>query len=324
MEKNNLEGAMALLEGITRKHPELVEAIALKYEIAKKKGEITKAKKLEEILKGLDPSHPVLAIYASRIERRKQAVSSLGNVMMLVSILLILVLSIVSLVLSPNISHFKSLESKIEGVEKYIENVLPNVKPEKNGLKAEDIDRIVRNALKEASIPGTVTVDISPIMAELSKLDRSISRLGESVEAVKSELMRLSAVSTTLVLETKATTPVLTVSGPVQLQSWEKVYKPASELDRAKIYWLAGYIMFLKGNYTEAIRLFNKSDDIVRARYPGVYFQDDCEYYRALSYYMMGDLWQAKKLFEEFISDFPESLYRDDAEYFLRRISGGA
>ncbi len=334
MEKNNLEGAMALLEGVTRKHPELIEAIALKYEIARKKGEVNKARKLEEILRNLDPSHPVLAVYASRSEKRRQIMSDAGNTMMFVSILIILVISIISLVLSPNLTHFNRLEKKIEGVEKSIESILPQIKPEKNNLTAEDIDKIVRNAVKDLKIQiPPVTTNLSTVLKGISKLDEEISKLTSDVNELRSDVNelkfkvdRIASVSTTIVIGTKASSPSEVNLPPelAQLQSWERIYRPSSELDRAKIYWLGGYIMYLKGMYMEAIRLFEKSLDIVKLKYPGVYFHDDCEYYRALSYYELGDFWQAKKLLEEFVNDYPKSPYRDDAEYFLKRIGGGA
>ena len=323
MTKQNFEGALALLEGITRKHPELIEAIALKYEIARRKGDISKARRLEEILKSVDPSHPVLAVYATRSERRKQVAFGLESLLMLISILVVLVISIVSLILTPKISHFQSLENKLSDVEKAIESVIPQIKPSKNGLTAQDVERVVKSALEETLSevkPATVSIDLSGVMAGINEIKAELSNLSVGMREVMKELKNIEMVPATVVAYAPST-PV-ELSEVAQLQNWERVYKPASELDRAKIYWLAGYIMYLKGMYGDAVRLFNKSLDIVRAKYPAVYFRDDCEYYRALSYYMMGDLWQAKKLFEEFIIRFPRSQYADDAQYFLDRIGG--
>ena len=100
----------------------------------------------------------------------------------------------------------------------------------------------------------------------------------------------------------------------------ERVYKPSTDLDAAKIYWLAGYIMYLREDFKTAVDLFKKSLKIINEKFPHVYFHDDCYYYMALSYYLMGDYRNAKRLFESFIKEFPKSEYVDDAERFLKKI----
>jgi len=103
----------------------------------------------------------------------------------------------------------------------------------------------------------------------------------------------------------------------------EEIYRPSSQLDSAKITWLAGYILFLRGSYDDAIDLFKRVLQIVEKKFPKVYFHDDCYYYLALSYYMKGDFEEARKLFTEFAKLFPNSLYADDAKFFLEKIRGG-
>ncbi len=330
--KNNLEGALALIEGITRKHPELLEAIALKYEIAKKKGETTKAKRIEEIIKGIDPSHPVLAVYGVRREKKVSS-QPITNALMLVSIMIVLALSIISLLVTPNLSHIKKIENKVESLEKTIEKAMPDIKNRKY-LTAEDVRNIVKEELKsiaKAEDIESIKSDIESIASEVANLYSAfdtfkgdMSKVSRDISYIKDRIEKISFPATVVVAGSPTYSRVALASGGEDIfENWEKIYKPSSELDRAKIYWLAGYAMYLKGKYRTAVRLFEKCLDIVEAKFPRVYFHDDCFYYRALSYYMMGDYWQAHKLFNEFIIEFPRSQYADDARYFLKKISGG-
>jgi len=53
LENRNVQGALSLLENISKNYPELVEAIALKYELARKRNDKMRIKRYEEILKKL-------------------------------------------------------------------------------------------------------------------------------------------------------------------------------------------------------------------------------------------------------------------------------
>ena len=78
--------------------------------------------------------------------------------------------------------------------------------------------------------------------------------------------------------------------------------------------------MYLREDFKTAVDLFKKSLGIIDRKFPNVYFHDDCYYYMALSYYLMGDYKSAKKFFEDFIKKFPKSEYVDDVERFLKKI----
>ncbi len=324
MEKKNYEGAFALLEGITKDYPELVEAVALKLEIARRRGDRARVQSLEELLEALDPTHPALLQRAP-----KKKVSTFGAFEYTVVIMsaVILALSLMIMMSVPSKAFIKEemgkigsskvsvdlkpLEEKIEKVRSDLEGAIGRIEvPEVVGI--DEIEGVVRKVVKDelkglkediskelSSIKitegGTVSVDIEPLKNEIERLSRVVEEMKKKLDGYFAP-------------------PIL---------PGEKVYKPSTKLDAAKIYWLAGYIMYLRNDFKSAVDLFRKSLTIIEVEFPHVYFHDDCFYYMALSYYMMGDYETAGKLFKELIREFPKSEYVDDAQLLLEKIGGG-
>ncbi len=321
MEKKNYEGAFALLEGITKDYPELVEAVALKLEIARRRGDRTRAQSLEELLEALDSTHP--SLMSKKTTKRKEHTFGAFEYTVVIISAVILAVSLMALFSIPSKAfieeklagvsrsqivkaqvNLKPVENKIDENYKKLESSIENLKAPQISL--DDIEKVVSRVLDEKlkSIKVTqaqgqqnqkvvsASVDLKPLVERLSSLEREIKDLKKSVSGY--------------------ITPAILPG--------EKVYKPSSELDTAKIYWLAGYIMYLRGDFKTAVNLFQKSLNIVDKKFPHVYFHDDCYYYLALSYYVMGDRENARKYFENFIKKFPKSGYVEYAKIFLKKI----
>ncbi len=321
MEKKNYEGAFALLEGITKDYPELVEAVALKLEIARRRGDRARAQSLEELLEALDSTHP--SLMSRKSSKRREHVFGAFEYTVVITSAVILAVSLMALFSMPSKSfieeklagvskpqivkaqvNLKPVESKIDESYKKLENSIASLKAPQISLDdiEKAVSRVLDEKLKSLKVVQTqnqqsqkavsVSVDLKPIVEKLSNLEKDIKDLKKSVNGF--------------------ITPVILPG--------EKVYKPSSELDSAKIYWLAGYIMYLKGDFKTAVNLFQKSLNIVSKKFPNVYFHDDCYYYLALSYYVMGDRENARRLFESFIRKFPKSGYVEYAKIFLKKI----
>ncbi len=324
IEKKNYEGALALLEGITKDYPELVEAVALKLEIARRRGDRAKAQSLEQLLEALDSTHPSLI---SKPQKKAPSFGAFEYVVIILSSV-ILALSLMVLFTVPT--------------KAFIEERLKFEKPGKIDLTGiekritSETERVIE-AVKGIEIPEVPKVDVQKIAEEVSKavsksLNEKISELEKAIKEVKPTVPSTTVASVDLKpLEAKIERLASIVEemkkrvdgyfAPPILPG-ERVYKPSTKLDAAKVYWLAGYIMYLKKEYKSAVDLFVKSLRIIEENFPHVYFHDDCYYYLALSYYMMGDYENAKKHFENFIKEFPKSEYVDDAQMFLKEIGG--
>ncbi len=313
MEKKNYQGALALLEGITKDYPELLEAFALKYEVYMKRGDKTKAKALEAVIKRLDPSHPVLL---EDIHRDRFSLQNVLEPVILGAIIAVLVLSLVILVVMPK-GELSLPESSIGRISAQVSRVASDVKFSKDELlsaisaNGEDLRNSIAVMLSDVS--KDVKGNIESLSRSVSDLERRIGGVEAKIKDLEKSVSELSGR-----LPSASAIPLRYVLVP-----GEEVYRPSSELDRAKIAWLAGYVLFLKGSYDDAIDLFNSSLGIIEKKFPRVYFHDDCYYYLALSYYMKGDVDKAKKFFAEFKKLFPRSEYVDDADFFLEKLSGG-
>ncbi len=320
MEKKNYEGAFALLEGITKDYPELVEAVALKLEIARRRGDRARVQSLEELLEALDSTHPSL-ISRKPLKKRESTFGAFEYTIVIISAV-ILAVSLMALFSIPSKAFIeekfanvnkpqiiktqvdlKPVENKIDESYKKLEKSIETLKAPQISLS--DIEKVISKVLDEKlkalKIVQTQnqqgqkissSVDIKPLVEKLSSIENEIKDLKKRMNGYFAP-------------------PVL---------PGERVYKPSTDLDAAKIYWLAGYIMYLREDFKTAVDLFRKSLKIINEKFPHVYFHDDCYYYMALSYYLMGDYKDAKRLFESFIKEFPKSEYVDDAERFLKKI----
>jgi len=345
--KGNYQGTIALLESITRDYPELVEAIALKYETYLKRGDTSKAKEMEEILRRFDASHPALI-------ESKSSGSSVKNFplwIMAVAMVVLIVMVSVLITKQPNLSSMKSdiatevktevekqlsmqmstLYDKIENVKKDLE-----IKLEKNTNKTEKvfeklslIEKLQNNLktsietkLNYQGEKGEKTLNIDEIVSKVDKVLENVDLTLKKLNSLEKNIFTVQSSITKLYSHVEGS-PKVSPSLKSVLVPGEMVYKPSSELDRAKIYWLAGYIMYLKNQYNDAIDLFNKALKIVDVLYPHVYFHDDCIYYLGLSYYMEMKYETAEKYFKLLKKKFPDSQYIDDAELFMKSIPGG-
>lgn len=80
-----------------------------------------------------------------------------------------------------------------------------------------------------------------------------------------------------------------------------------------------GYTFYKKSttdSYQKAIDQF----DISIKYKKDAYFTDDAYYYRAVSYYKLGNMDEAKKAFENLIKDFADSDRVDDATWYLKKF----
>ena len=346
--KGNYQGTIALLEGITKNYPELVEAIALKYETYMKRGDISRAKEIEKILKSFDASHPTL----TESKPSKTSVKDFSLLVMSITIAVLIVIIALLFAKLTNLSNIKAgvtaelktevkkelsaqispLYNKIEGVKKDLE-----VKAEENIEKTNKLYEKLSSIEKlQKSMKESIEANLNhqseeeearatSIEAMISKADevlkdvnlvlKKLDSLGEGVLTLQSSITKLNSY---VKKYSKLSPPLKSVLVP-----GEMVYKPSSELDKAKIYWLAGYIMYLRNQYSDAIDLFKKALKIINALYPHAYFHDDCVYYLGLSYYMETKYEIARKYFELLKREFPYSQYIDDAELFIKSIPGG-
>ncbi|MCD6450631.1 MAG: tetratricopeptide repeat protein [Thermotogaceae bacterium] len=346
--KGNYQGAVALLEGITRDYPELVEAIALKYETYIKTGNTSKAKELEEILRRFDVSHP--ALIESKPSRTGLNFPVLATVVTLVVIVVVLGVMILSNIYSVSSAESKvadtvrvelkhelsmqisALSSEIKNLEKNLETkIRENTRKldelyEKAGLIEEVQNNLISSIEEKFNQEGKNRVlgvpDLDKVASDTGEILKNVNLTLNKLDFVKESLITLESSVTNLyylVMRQQAVFPSLkSILVPDEI-----IYKPSSELDKAKIYWLSGYIMYLKNQYDDAIELFHESLKIVDVLYPHVYFHDDCIYYLGLSYYMNMEYDKAKRYFELLKKEFPESQYIDDAEFFMKSISGG-
>ncbi len=301
--KGNYQGALSLLGNITKDYPELVEAIALKYEIYKKRGDKEKAKEILQVLKKLDDSHPTL-VSSERVRNVRSVKWFEPVVVGLLCVILILNLFVVFT--KNHVVDIGNLENGIVLSNEKLNNVEKNLK-ELKSIIGSFSERII-DSIKD--LKSTFYIEIDSLKDEFKKQNETMAR----IENVLTKMEAVQKEGKFAVKETDL---------KYVLMPGEEVYKPSTTLDMAKIAWLAGYIMYLKERYDDAIELFEKSLKIVRAYYPKVYFRDDCEYYLALTYYMKGDKKKALNLFKTFVERFPESEYVDDAKIFIAAITGG-
>jgi len=313
VENRNIRGALSLLENVSKNYPDLVEAVALKYELARRRNDKVRMKRYEEILKKLDPSHPVLI-------RRGGTPVSLFETVTMILVIAILAINLVLFLRPPsavdtkeiaravkNAVNMEEMEASLSEIREGVKDIRVNV-----GERVPELVADVKNISSRIEILDTVSEIVrrndetfasfqEDLMDFLNSLDKKLADLGTKIESMKASI----------------STPGTPTSGTPAAGGPVVTTAPAT-YDRARVLWFQGYIFYLKGNYDRAIDIFNAAIGILERR--TAYYEDDCYYYRALSYYFKGDKDNAKKLFNDFITRFPESDYADDAEYFIKRI----
>jgi len=313
VENRNIQGALSLLENISKNYPDLVEAVALKYELARRRNDRIRMKRYEDILKKLDPSHPVLA-------QKRETPVSLFETVTLVLVIAILAINLILFLKPPSAVDTKEIARvvksavNVERMEASLNEIREGVKDIKVnvGERIPELVADVKNIFSRIEILDTVSEIVrrndetfasfqKDLMDFLNSLDKKLADLGTKIESIKASA------------SAPATSGTPAAGGPV-------VTTAPITYDRARVLWFQGYIFYLKGNYDKAIDIFNTAIGILETEGRTAYYEDDCYYYRALSYYFKGDKANAKKLFSDFITRFPESDYADDAEYFIRRI----
>ena len=323
MEKKNYEGALALLEGITKDYPELVEAVALKLEIARRRGDRAKAQSLEQLLEALDSTHPSLI---SKSQKKAPSFGAFEYVVIILSSV-ILALSLMVLFTIPTKSFIEeklkpsTVRVDLTGIEKRITSETERVIEAVKGIEIPEVPKVDVQKIAE-EVSKVVSASVGEKIAELEKMVKEARSVAPSTVVASVDLKPLENKIERLASIVEEMKKRVDGYFAPPILPGERVYKPSTKLDAAKIYWLAGYIMYLKKDYRSAVDLFEKSLRIIEENFPHVYFHDDCYYYLALSYYMMGDYESAKKHFERFMREFPKSEYVDDAEMFLKEIGG--
>lgn len=288
--KNNLEGGMAILEGVSKAYPELAEAIALKLELARRKKDKARAKIYEEALKRIDASHPLL------ISKPEQVSKLAGlDVVLLVAIIATLGVALTGVFLSFSQSgKITGMKTEISELRSYVKNLDTSVADVKKAL----------SSLEKLSV---LEQKIDQTNQELSTSFDKVLQMIESVKVNDSQELRTLKDEITKLLLTNASTQTksaLTLSKNLNL-----------ELTRSL--WLFGYRLYKAEYYQDAYNVLSNVVDILKDT--DSYFKDDASYYMALSMYESGNVAKAKNLFEQFIKNYPNSEYVPHAKYFLQK-----
>lgn len=118
----------------------------------------------------------------------------------------------------------------------------------------------------------------------------------------------------------EAPTPLPTPPSPQQIVTTASTVlstiSQSEKISLAHAYYAAGRRAFKRKDFQSSAELF-----AVAASYSGSdYIEDDATYYSALSSLNSGKQIEAADRFEEFLKQFPQSEYRDDALFQLYRI----
>ncbi|MDK2923056.1 MAG: hypothetical protein PWQ90_497 [Pseudothermotoga sp.] len=297
IDRANLEGAMAILESVSKDYPELVEAIALKLELARKKGDKAREKMFEELLKKLDSSHPSLS-KKPEVTRRTSL-----DLITLVLVCATFVVSLIGLTLSGagKAGVGSTVEEKINVLSESIDRL---------GVTSDRLDARITNL--ESELQG-VTRSQAELSQNFSELRLNVNSAIATIQSSEQENARaMEEIKQTLKRIEQVLNSVGKVSERVEYSLHGKF-----DIETARSIWLFGYNLYKKGYYLDAAEILKNllgqlSDD--------VYFKDDAHYYMALSYYSAGNSDEAKKSFESFLEKYPQSVYAVYARTFLSRI----
>ncbi|AEH50112.1 tetratricopeptide repeat protein [Pseudothermotoga thermarum] len=281
-ERNNFEGAIAVLESLSKLYPELVEVVALKLEIARKKKDRERVRTFEETLRKLDPSHPAL------VKREKIIKATILEYIILVAVLVSVALSLVGL-FRPQFDEkkFAALENKIAAIDS----------------RCEDLDQKLTLTFNEL---GEVKSQLGNLALLQSELQNTQKLLAKSFEDLKG------------LFEKQNQELLGKVSSFVRATSASTFPSSGLSIDALRSLWLTGYRLYRERKYDDAFNLLSAVLEALKDK--DAYFKDDVAYYMALVAYEAKDFDLAKRLFEDFISNFPNSVYVPHAQYFLKTI----
>lgn len=291
--KSNFEGGMAILEGVSKAYPELAEAIALKLELARRKKDKARAKVYEEALRRIDASHPLLISKPEHVSKFAKL-----DMILLVAIIVTLGVSLMGVFLNLSQSNkTTAVKTEVAELKSQIQNLDTSVSDLKKALS-----NLERLSVLERKIDQTG----QELSASFEKLLQTIESIqvsdSQELRALKDEITKLLLTSVST-----QTRPALTLSKNL-------------DMELTKTLWLLGYRLYRAQYYQDAYNLLNNVVNILADT--EVYFKDDAFYYMALTAYESGDIATAKKLFEEFVKNYPKSEYVQHAKIFLARING--
>lgn len=313
--KNNFEGAMAILEGISKMYPELVEGIALKLELARRKKDRARAHNYEEILRKLDPSHPVLVQLSESKPRINSIISWLN--MMIAAATLALVLVLVIAPVGPSQQPDSSLSQEIQIAQttltSQINSAIGSVRSDIRQVR-DDINNLSQTSEKLGTEQSSLKEIINNTMSAVKELENTIMSLSkETSVSVNSLEAQIDALSSEIANLRKTE---IASEGSVSVQI-PRIY-PDNDTTVLRSMWIFGYNLYRSGKYSEATKVLDSLSSMLENT--EVYFKDDCYYYAALSSYMAGFTDEAKSKFDHFKEKFPTSQYVIHAGYFLRKI----
>ncbi|KAF2957993.1 hypothetical protein AS159_06290 [Thermotoga sp. Ku-13t] len=296
MDRANLEGAMAILEAVSKSYPELVEVVALKLELARRKGDKAREKIFEELLRKLDSSHPSLSGKVERTQKRS------FDLVILVLICATLVFSVVGLLRSgPSRAVIETVvkeqiapvSEKVEGLKETSNQLVQGV----TDLESK-FEGISKAQLELSQSLAELKLSVNDIVARIQSGEQKSDEIMNEIKQLLARIDRLAGTGAT----------------------GEKIqYSIHSRFDvnTARSIWLFGYDLYRKGYYLDAAEILKNLFEQLSEE---VYFKDDVYYYMGLSYYSEGKKDEAKKTFEDFLRRYPESLYAPHARYFLSKI----
>ncbi|MCS7174230.1 tetratricopeptide repeat protein [Pseudothermotoga sp.] len=288
MDRANLEGAMAILESVSKTYPELVEVIALKLELARRKGDKAREKIFEDLLKKLDASHPTLL-------KKSEGVRKLSfDMIMLVLISATLIFSILGVLFSgPRKAELsKIFEEKLAPISEQTKNL--NEMSKRLSMQIGSVESKLQEMTQtDVKLAQDLSVLKSQINGVLSEIESSRQVVLDAVDQIKQLLITTSSVRKTYTLQSEFDT------------------------DTARSIWLFGYSLYKKGYYLDAAELLKS---LLSHLKNDLYFKDDAHYYMALSYYYAGNNEEAKRAFDSFLKAYPTSQYAGYAKSFLSRI----
>ncbi|MFN4189617.1 MAG: tetratricopeptide repeat protein [Pseudothermotoga sp.] len=288
--KSNFEGGMAILEGVSKAYPELAEAIALKLELARRKKDKARAKIYEEALKRIDASHPLLISKPEQVSKFASV-----DIILLVAIIATLGVALMGVFLT------FSQSGRITGVKDQVAELRNHI---------ENLDTSVSDLKKVLSNLERLSVLEQKVDQTSQELSASFDRLLQTIESIKlSDFQELRALKDDI-------TKLLLTSANAQTRSTLTLSKNL-DLELTKSLWLFGYRLYKAQYYQDSYNVLNNVVNILKDT--DIYFKDDAFYYMALSMYESGDTAKAKKLFEEFVKDYPSSEYVPHAKYFLQK-----
>jgi TolA-binding protein len=297
VDRANFEGAMAILESVSKAYPELVEAIALKLELARKKNDKAREKMFEELLKRLDSSHPSLS---KKIETVRKTSLDLITLILICATLAFSLIGLISSAANRSVIG-KIVEEKIAPLSERIDKF--------SGVS----DRLTAGMANLESKLQDVTRSQTELSLGLSELKLSLSN---TIAAVQSSEQENAKAMDEIKQALRRIEQVLTGLGK-NSEKVEYALHGRFDIETARSVWLFGYNLYRKGYYLDAAEILKNlldqlSDD--------VYFKDDAHYYMALSYYSAGSNDEARRAFEGFLEKYPQSQYAVYARSFLNRI----